>query len=77
MYVVGVVTVENEELGIALAGRKDESTGLVSENLSGGVHNSGIAMMGREAWWCRGGKSVKVVGQSWSKVGILGDGRGW
>lgn len=46
MNVIGIVIIEDQELGVALTGGKDEASGLVGEDLSSGLHDGGETMVG-------------------------------
>jgi hypothetical protein len=58
VYEVGVIQVDDEELGIALAGQKNEAAGLIRKDLACRVHDCSEAMMGVKA---RGGSGRKGV----------------
>jgi hypothetical protein len=58
---VAIKVVEDEEVVIAIAGRGDKSAGLVTEDLSGGFHDGGIAEVGAIGWSGAGGCNVFVV----------------
>ena len=59
MDVVGIVAVEDKELGVALTGGENEAAGLVGKDLAGRFHDSGITKVGWEARWGLKGKLVK------------------
>jgi hypothetical protein len=59
MDVVGIIAVEDEELGEALAGEENETAGLVGEILASALHDGGEAMVSRETGWC--GRREKVI----------------
>ena len=59
MDVVGILAVEDKELGVALTGGENEGASLVGKDLAGRFHDSGITMVGWEARWGWKGKLVK------------------
>jgi hypothetical protein len=53
---IGVIVIEDEELGVALAAGERETASLVGEALASGVDAGGIAEMGAFAAGERGGE---------------------
>jgi hypothetical protein len=52
MDVVGIIAVQDKELGEALAGGENETACLVGEDLASAFHDGGKAMVSRETRWC-------------------------
>jgi hypothetical protein len=53
---IGVIVIEDEELGVALAAGERETAGLVGEDIACGVNAGGVAEMGVFASWERSGE---------------------
>ena len=51
---VGVVIIQDEQVGIALGAGNDEATGLIGEDFASGGERGGIAKVGAFAIWKRG-----------------------
>ena len=57
---IAVIVVQDEQVVVAGAGGRHKFAGLVGEDLSGGFHDGGIAVMGASAGWVSRGADVWV-----------------